>query len=211
MATKTTKMLVVLDEVVLDEGKYYLQKHRMPAGPCHLPDLTDIASGPLMEYIVNDAPSKILKLRNGKHCMESFRDGGCRLVTGVKEDDSEKIKAWFDSIYRNLNFEIKISKKIDFLDISMDIEDGMIITRPDSKISSSHKYLNPYSCHDRTVIEDTPYSIFYREKMISNKHDRKHRKVIVQDRNKKILSSITPRFIDNFLLLQEIKNKLNRI
>ena len=54
------------------------------------------------------------------------------------------------------------------MDILISIDDGFIVTKPYSKLSASHKYLSPNSCHDKKVINAIPYGVFYRLKFISS-------------------------------------------
>ena len=140
----------------------------MPAGLSHVPAYTDIGSSNLMDTIISQAPFKIMKNKNGKECTGLFRDDGLALVYGLTEDDVKWVNDWFDSLFPNFKFEIKIAKCIEFLDIKISIVNNEIFTCPYSKPSASHKYVPPKSCHDRKIITSIPYSVFYRLKLLSS-------------------------------------------
>ena len=105
-----------------------------------------------MKKFVQEAPFEILKDRNGDFCCGLFRDDGLAIISGVSTDDTGNIKKWLDSLMPNLSFEILIAKEVEFLDIRLTITENEIKTAPYSKPSASHKYLSPFSCHDRKSV-----------------------------------------------------------
>ena len=121
-----------------------------------------------MSKIIKDAPFQICKDTDGKACIGLFRDDGLALVKGITEADITWINNWFDDLFPNFSFEIKIAKSIEFLDITISITNETIVTAPYSKPSCTHKYVPPQSGHDRMVISAIPYSVFYRLKLISS-------------------------------------------
>ena len=160
--------LCVKNSVVGYEKRFYKQKNGVPAGLPHICALTDLGSDKLMENIVTSSPFEWLKDKEGKPCVGLFRDDGFGLVVGLKPEDLQNIQDWFNQIHDKLKFEVKICREAEFLDILISIENGVIVTKPYSKPSASHKYLSPNSCHDKKVINAIPYGVFYRLKLISS-------------------------------------------
>ena len=159
------------NSVVAYGGNFYRQKDGVPAGLSHVPALTDIASEQLMMKLVKEAKFEVLKDAKGKFCIGLYRDDGLALVKGVNGGDIKKIKEFLDTLAPNLTFEVKVAKKLEFLDIGISLENGYILTKPYSKPTASHKYISPKSCHDRKIIKSIPFSVLYRLRLISSSLD----------------------------------------
>ena len=127
-----------------------------------------MGSEKLMETITTTAPFEWLKDEKNEACVGLFRDDGIGLVVGLHQEDMHEVQEWFNQLHPTLKFEIKLCTEAEFLDILVSIENGKIITKPYSKPSSSHKYLSPNSCHDKTVISAIPFGVFYRLKLLSS-------------------------------------------
>ena len=72
----------------------------------------------------------------------------------------------------NLSFTVKYSeRKLDFLDITIYLEDGKLEFDVYSKSTDSHLYLLPDSCHPKKNTENIPYGVALRLRRICSKEE----------------------------------------
>ena len=135
------------------DGKTHL---RMPnrgtaMGPCHACDYVDVFMGELDKKTVSSSPVPLItsllplnaREQNADLDWSRFRDDG---IIFLKDDSHvEPFTKHLESLHPDIKWEVDAGKKMNYLNLTVKLENGRIETDEYSK--SSHNYLPPTSCH----------------------------------------------------------------
>ena len=95
-----------------------------------------------------------------------YRDDGLAVFKNISGSQAEKIKKYFQNIFRrnNLNIIVKCNLKIvDYLDVPLNLSDGSY--KPFHKPNSEINYIHREPNHPPTIIKQLPVSV---ESRLSN-------------------------------------------
>ena len=154
-------------------GSLYQQLHGTAMGQTHAPDYADIFMSVIDKKILEVAAlhgEGVFHIR----LMKRFLDDLFFIFTGSLEKLHE-FHADINNIHENIKFTMshtkpggalgcvcEESKSIPFLDTSLEIKDGKIVSDLYRKPSDRNKYLLPSSAHPSHVTKSTPYSLALR-------------------------------------------------
>ena len=82
-----------------------------------------------------------------------------------------------NSVHSNIEVDLRFSEaKIDFLDVTISIENDFLTTDLHAKPTDKHMYLNRNSSHPETTKSAIPYGLGIRAKRICSNNDRYKRR-----------------------------------
>ena len=94
-----------------------------------------------------------------------YRDDTWDLEENVTETQLHEFTEYMNStvLQNKINFTMETSKHgLVFLDTKVHLKEGYLILEIYSKLTDSHEYLNPKSCHSLQVVDNNPYSVALR-------------------------------------------------
>jgi hypothetical protein len=129
---------------------------RMPCrgtamGPSHACDYVDVFMGDLDKRTIHDSPvpllSSLLPIENREEHSSldwsRFRDDGITVL--LQPAHTALFEDHLQSLHPDIHWEVSSGKSMNYLNLTVKLEDGYIQTDEYSK--SSHNYLPPNSCH----------------------------------------------------------------
>ena len=97
-------------------------------------------------------------------------------IFGIWDGTEEELKLFHkaaNSVHSNIEVDLRFSEaKIDFLDVTISIENGFLTTDLYAKPTDKHMYLNRNSSHPETTKSAIPYGLGIRAKRICSSNDR---------------------------------------
>ena len=138
-------------------------------GPSHSCDYVDVFMGELDKKLTQTIRipmlSSLSTLQDQDKTLDwnRYRDDGFAILTNEKH--VEKFKRHLQNLHPpNIRWEVNFGREATFLDVSVKIEEGKIITDVNSK--HCHSYLPPTSCHPRSVFKGLIKGMGLRLRMI---------------------------------------------
>ena len=135
------------------DGKTHLRipNRGTAMGPCHACDYVDVFMGELDRKVVELSPVPTLSTllppqiqrENEDLDWSRFRDDGISIM--LQESHVPLLTRHLATLHPDIKWEVNSGKKLNYLNLTVQIVDGKIETDEYSK--SSHNYLPPTSCH----------------------------------------------------------------
>lgn len=140
-------------------------------GPSHACDYVDVFMSRLDEELVASSPVPLLSSTLPLHLQNSlknldwsrFRDDGFTIL--LDENQVTEFESFLQDLHpHNIKWTVTSGREINYLDVTLKIQDGKIITDVYSK--HNHSYLPPTSCHSPAVFKGLIQGIGTRLRMI---------------------------------------------
>jgi len=172
----STEFLITLLTLILKcnvfefDGSLYIQEWGTAMGTHVAPPYANIFMGGLEEFLASDGAKYLKHIFAGFY--KRFIDDIFLLWQGSREQLDEFI-SYMNSIHPTIKFSSSFDfekREITFLDVSIRIEDGKIITDLFRKPTAAIQYLLPGSCHPPHITKNIPFSLGYRLLRICSHH-----------------------------------------
>ena len=163
-----TELIIEALEIILTcnnskfNGKDYLQKNGTATGAKNSCSYSDLA----LEPIDNEIFQAMMTTFKEVHTYFRCRDDCFLLWTGENESLNNFVQ-FVNTLDPSLNFTVEYGgKKLVFLDLLVQIEDGKLTTTVYSKPTDGHLYLNNASCHPKNTKRAVQYGTALRLRRI---------------------------------------------
>ena len=157
---------VLENNVFRFDGDLFLQVFGTAMGTPLAPSAANLFMGWLETQLLASSPVPIQE-----ELWKRFIDDIFLLWMGSEEELNEFF-SHLNAFHRSIKFTMNSSAtSVPFLDISISLENGFLVTDVYTKPTDSHAYLHPRSCHPRHIIKNIPYSMFLRLRRLCSKEE----------------------------------------